>query len=168
MVAMAWLSCEHLGRPWAEARRWVVIIAKLSCEHQRRKSTLSWQSDTNENLSIINLQCQATIPLHNSTMQCDSVWIPYSFIGLDYPSCRTRRPWTIRIAWDLGIELMPDSVATSAVVLTRRNGEEALTILRNGSHEPPIVLISNSYVIQCVCSYSTLAKPRCFSGGLRG
>jgi hypothetical protein len=47
MVTMAWLSYEHLGRPWAEARRWVVVIAKLSCEHQGRKSTLSWQSDTN-------------------------------------------------------------------------------------------------------------------------
>jgi hypothetical protein len=59
------LSCEHLGRSWAEARRWVVVIAKLSCEHQWRKSTLSWQSDTirivfipehmcspNENLSL--------------------------------------------------------------------------------------------------------------------
>jgi hypothetical protein len=51
MVTMAWLSCEYLGRPWAEARRWVVIIAKLSCEHQGRKSTLSWQSDTNYSYS---------------------------------------------------------------------------------------------------------------------
>jgi hypothetical protein len=35
----------------------------------------------------------------------------------------------------LGIELMSDSTATSAVVLTR-HGEEAFTILRNDSHEP--------------------------------
>ena len=37
-------------------------------------------------------------------------------------------------ARDLGIELMLDLTATSVMVLTRHNGEEAFTILRNGSH----------------------------------
>lgn len=72
-----------------------------------------------------------------------------------YPRYRTQRPWTTRIAQDLGIELMPDSVPTSTVVLATRSGEGALMILHNGSYKPwAIPLISNSCVVQRLRSYT--------------